>query len=109
MVCVFSFWDSKPKPERSTWQVNLSSQITLKTQTMVLPTVTVKADKEDPAYTIMRKQLPKRTTTFNKLTIYTAKVYVKGKGKLTDYPWLAKKALEKEGITKDRLFISGIQ
>jgi len=33
-------------------------------------------------------------------------VYIKGKGKLTDYPWLAKKALEKEGITKGRLFIS---
>ena len=36
---------------------------------------------------------------------FSAKVYIKGKGKLIDYPWLAKKALEKEGITKDRLFI----
>jgi len=26
---------------------------------MVLPTVTVKADKEDPAYTIMRKAIAK--------------------------------------------------
>ncbi len=25
---------------------------------------------------------------------------------LKDYPWLAKKTLEKEGITKDRVYIS---
>ncbi len=31
--------------------------------------------------------------------------YIKGKGQLKDYPWLAKKALEKEGINKDRLFV----
>ncbi|MFY8036585.1 MAG: DUF5686 family protein, partial [Cyclobacteriaceae bacterium] len=35
-----------------------------------------------------------------------AKVYIKGKGQLKDYPWFAKKAVEKEGITKDRVFIS---
>lgn len=80
--------------------------VILKTQVMVLPDVTVKADKEDPAYTIMRKAVAKANYHIQQIDKYTAKVYVKGKGKLTDYPWLAKKALEKEGITKDRLFIS---
>ncbi len=80
--------------------------ITLKTQAILLQSVTVNADNEDPAYTIMRKAIAKAKYHVQQIDEYTAKVYVKGKGKLTDYPWLAKKALEKEGITKDRLFIS---
>ena len=80
--------------------------VTLKTQVMVLQSVTVRAGKEDPAYTIMRKAIAKAKYHVQQIDFYTAKVYIKGKGKLTDYPWLAKKALEKEGITKDRLFIS---
>ena len=79
--------------------------ITLKTQVMVLQNVTIKASKEDPAYTIMRKAISKAKFHTQQIDSYTAKVYIKGKGKITDYPWLAKKALEKEGITKDRLFI----
>ncbi len=79
--------------------------ITLKTQVMVLQNVTVKAGKEDPAYTIMRKAIAKAKFHTQQLDAYTARVYIKGKGQLKDYPWLAKKALEKEGITKDRVFI----
>jgi hypothetical protein len=79
--------------------------ITLKTQVMMLQNVTVKAGKEDPAYSIMRKAIAKAKFHTQQIDSYTAKVYIKGKGKITDYPWLAKKALEKEGITKDRLFI----
>ena len=80
--------------------------VTLKTQVMMLQTVTINAQKEDPAYTIMRKAIAKAKYHTQQIDKYTAKVYIKGKGKLTDYPWLAKRALEKEGITKDRLFIS---
>ncbi|MCW5912267.1 MAG: carboxypeptidase-like regulatory domain-containing protein [Cyclobacteriaceae bacterium] len=80
--------------------------LTLKTQVVVLQTVTVKAGKEDPAYTIMRKAIAKAKFHTQQIDAYSATVYIKGKGQLTDYPWLAKKALEKEGITKDRVFIS---
>jgi hypothetical protein len=79
--------------------------ITLKTHTVVLQNVTIKAGNEDPAYTIMRKAIAKAKYHTQQLDSYTARVYIKGRGKLVDYPWLAKKALEKEGITKDRLFI----
>lgn len=78
--------------------------ITLKTHTIVLQNVTIKGD-EDPAYTIMRKTIAKAKYHTQQIDSYTARVYIKGRGKLLDYPWLAKKALEKEGITKDRLFI----
>jgi hypothetical protein len=79
--------------------------ITLKTHTVVLQNITIKAGDEDPAYTIMRKAIAKAKYHTQQLDSYTARVYIKGRGKLVDYPWLAKKALEKEGITKDRLFI----
>lgn len=79
--------------------------IKLKTHVMMLQNVIIKAGKEDPAYTIMRKVIAKAKFHTQQIDSYTAKVYIKGKGKITDYPWLAKKALEKEGITKDRLFI----
>ena len=84
----------------------LEINVTLKPQSIMLQTVVVRAGKEDPAYTIMRKAIAKAKYHVQQLDSYTAKVYIKGKGKLNDYPWLAKKMLEKEGITKDRLFIS---
>lgn len=80
--------------------------VTLKSQVIVLQNVIVTAGKEDPAYTIMRKTISKAKYHTQQIDTYSAKVYIKGKGRLKDYPWLAKKALEKEGITKDRLFIS---
>ncbi|MGC4022573.1 MAG: DUF5686 family protein [Cyclobacteriaceae bacterium] len=54
----------------------------------------------------MRKAIAKAKFHTQQLDEYSFIAYIKGKGKLKDYPWLAKKALEKEGITKDRLFIS---
>ncbi len=80
--------------------------VTLKPETVMLQSVTVSAGKEDPAYAIMRKAIAKANYHTQQLDSYTAIAYIKGKGKLNDYPWLAKKMLEKEGITKDRLFIS---
>lgn len=79
--------------------------ITLKTQVVVLQNVTVRAGKEDPAYTIMRKAIAKAKYHTQMLDEYTARVYLKGKGRLKDYPWIFKKEMEKEGITKDRVFI----
>jgi hypothetical protein len=83
----------------------ITLDVTLKAQVIQLQAVTVKAGKEDPAYTIMRKAIAKAKYHTQQIDKYTAKVYIKGKGQLKDYPWLAKKALEKEGITKDRVFI----
>ncbi|GHN00179.1 hypothetical protein WSM22_16680 [Cytophagales bacterium WSM2-2] len=80
--------------------------ITLLPESIILAAVTVKAGKEDPAYTIMRKAIAKANFHIQQIDSYSAHVYIKGKGKLKDYPWLAKKMLEKEGITKDRLFIT---
>lgn len=79
--------------------------ITLTSQATVLQTVIVKAGKEDPAYTIMRKAIAKANYHRNQLDEYQARVYIKGSGQLKDYPWLAKRQLEKEGIEKGRVFV----
>lgn len=84
----------------------LEVNIVLKSQVTVLQTVTVHAGNEDPAYTIMRKAIAKADYHRNQLDGYSARVYIKGAGKLKDYPWLAKRALEKEGVEKDRVYIS---
>jgi hypothetical protein len=80
--------------------------VTLSTQDVLLQSVTVNANDEDPAYTIMRKAIAKANYHRNQLDSYSARVYIKGSGKLKDYPWLAKKALQKEGIEKGRVYIS---
>ena len=80
--------------------------ITLVPQEIVLQSVTINANDEDPAYSIMRKAISKANYHRNVLDAYTARVYIKGSGKLKDYPWLAKGALKKEGIEKDRVYIS---
>jgi len=80
--------------------------ITMKVQTTVLRPVTVEAGNEDPAYTIMRKTIAKAGYHRNQLDAYSATVYIKGTGKLLDYPWIAKRALEKEGVEKGRVYIT---
>src|SRR5688572_2723603 len=80
--------------------------ITLRTQATMLQTVTVNAGNEDPAYTIMRKAIAKAKFHLQQLDSYSARVYIKGSGQLKDYPWLAKRRLEKEGIEKGRVFVS---
>jgi hypothetical protein len=80
--------------------------ITLNPQDIMLQTVEVDGNDEDPAYSIMRKAIAKANYHRNLLDSYSARVYIKGAGKLKDYPWLAKKQLQKEGIEKNRVYIS---
>lgn len=80
--------------------------IVMKQQVIVLQHVTISSGNEDPAYTIMRKAIAKAKYHTQQIDSFSARVYIKGAGKLRDYPWLAKKALEKEGIKKDRVFVS---
>lgn len=91
-------------------QVTVGSEIielniVLKTQATELRSVTINASNEDPAYTIMRKAIAKASYHMQQLDSYSAQVYMKGTGKLVDYPWLAKKMIEKEGIKKNQAFV----
>ncbi len=75
-------------------------------QARMLETVIVTSDAEDPAYTIMRKAIAKAKYHQQQIDRFTARVYIKGAGQLKDYPWLAKRAIEKEGIKKGEVFVS---
>ncbi len=80
--------------------------VTLNTQTVMLKDVVVNAGKEDPAYTIMRKAIAKSKYHLQQLDTFTAQVYMKGTGQLTDAPFFVRGRLEKEGIKEGRVFIT---
>ena len=84
----------------------ITLDIKLTPQEFVLKEVVVGGDGEDPAYTIMRKAIAKANYHRNQLDTYSARVYMKGAGKLKDYPWLAKRQLQKAGVEKGRVYIS---
>lgn len=84
----------------------IDMDVVLNTQVVMLRGVEVRAGKEDPAYTIMRKAIAKSKFHVNQVDRYTARVYIKGTGKLKDSPFFLRKALEEEGIDEDRVFIS---
>ncbi|UII28823.1 DUF5686 and carboxypeptidase regulatory-like domain-containing protein [Fulvivirga maritima] len=80
--------------------------VKLESQVIMLKDIEVRAGKEDPAYTIMRKAIAKSKFHTQQVDKYTAKVYMKGTGKLKDYPFLMKGQIKKAGIDPDRVFIT---
>ena len=75
-------------------QVNNKMQnldITLQAVTFTLSEFVVDSDKEDPAYTIMRKAIAKSDYHRQQLDSYSATVYIKGSGRLLDSPFFCEK------------------
>lgn len=73
----------------------------LQEQGLQLSEIVVSRSKEDPAYSIMRKAISKSLIHQMQVRSYTAKVYVKGGGKLTKIPWLFKGKLKDEGVEEN--------
>ncbi len=71
-------------------------------ESLSLPTVVIDGQKEDPAYTIMRRAIGKASYHANQINAYKARVYIKGSGRILKVPFLfknkIKKELAKEGI-----------
>ncbi|ELR72636.1 hypothetical protein C900_01015 [Fulvivirga imtechensis AK7] len=84
----------------------INLDVVLRTQVMMLRDIEIRAGKEDPAYTIMRKAIAKSKFHTQQVNRYTARVYIKGTGQLKDYPFFMKSTMKKEGIDPDRVFIS---
>lgn len=78
--------------------------IVLKPQAIMLKDVVIKASKEDPAFTIMRKTIAKAKYHTNQLDAYSAQVYIKGSGRLIDSPFFLRKVIAKEGIDSTSAF-----
>lgn len=104
---VFQFLGYETQEKKVTiGQEVVELKVVLKSQAIVLRTAIINSNNEDPAYTIMRKAIAKAKYHTQQLDFYSAQVYMKGTGKLVDYPWLAKKMIEKEGIKKNQAFVS---
>ncbi|MCB0668026.1 MAG: carboxypeptidase-like regulatory domain-containing protein [Saprospiraceae bacterium] len=75
-----------------------------------LQTVEILDNREDPAYTIMRRAIGKASYHAQQLDSYTATSYIKGTGRLKDLPGLFRKriekALEEEGIDTSTAFVT---
>ena len=84
----------------------LTINVTLKTQLVVLKDIIVSASDEDPAYAIMRKAIAKARYHTQQIDSFSAKVYIKGNGRLIDAPFYVRKALKKEGIDSTKNFVS---
>lgn len=81
-------------------------KIILKPEAMVLQEIKVTAGKEDPAYAIMRRAIAKAGFHLNQLDSFSARVYIKGTGNVTNIPFLIRKRMEKEGIDTSKVFIT---
>ena len=80
--------------------------IILSPQVISLGSVTVTGKQEDPSYTIMRKAIAKSKYHLLQYDNYSAKVYMKGTGRLVKAPWFLRKKLEKEGVDSTQVFTS---
>ncbi|MEP2024704.1 MAG: DUF5686 and carboxypeptidase regulatory-like domain-containing protein [Reichenbachiella sp.] len=80
--------------------------VKLDPQTIVLRDVEIRAGKEDPAYTIMRKAIAKAKFHQNQLDSYEAEVYIKGSGRLIDSPFFLRKQMAKEGMDSTTAFVT---
>lgn len=80
--------------------------ISMETQVISLATVTVLGKQEDPSFTIMRKAIAKAKYHLIQFDEYSAEVYIKGTGSITNIPWFVRKRLAKEGIDTSQVFTS---
>ncbi|RMG78269.1 MAG: carboxypeptidase-like regulatory domain-containing protein, partial [Bacteroidetes bacterium] len=70
-----------------------------------LKAVEIREGREDPAYTVMRRAIAKADFHRQQIERYTAKVYIKGSGRLLDSPDLLEKAMEENGIDSTTAFL----
>ena len=78
----------------------------LRPESLMLQTVEINANREDPAYTVMRKAIAKSKFHTQQIDTYSARVYIKGSGRIVDSPFFLRKAMAKEGIDSSFTFVS---
>ncbi|MGD9993730.1 MAG: DUF5686 and carboxypeptidase regulatory-like domain-containing protein [Salinivirgaceae bacterium] len=72
-------------------------QIVLPMQSYILAGVTVRADAEDPAYSIMRKAIARAPGFVKQAESFTSEVYIKGSAVATKIPKVLQKRMEVNG------------
>ncbi len=91
-------------------QDQVTLNVVLNEEPIVLQTIQVSENREDPAYTIMRRAIGKASYHAQQLDEYWVTSYIKGSGRLKKVPGLFKKQLEKamkeEGMDTTTAFVT---
>lgn len=82
-----------------------NKDVVMQKQAYLLDAAEIDGGDEDPAYKIMRKAIAKSAFHREQVESYTCTVYLKGGGRLVDYPWFLRKAMEEEGLDTSATFI----
>lgn len=80
--------------------------VRMQPQALQLKEVVVYEGTEDPAYTVMRRAIAKADYHRQQIDRYTARVYVKGSGRLINAPFFVRRELAKEGLDSTVAFTS---
>jgi len=107
----FQYLGYSPQTQRvSIATGNKVLDIQLADEPVDLQAVEVLENKEDPAYTIMRRAIGKASYHLQQLDSYSAISYIKGSGRLKDVPGLFRRRIEKElrkeGIDTSTAFVT---
>jgi hypothetical protein len=84
----------------------LQLDVELPKQSLLLNEVSTSAKATDPANWMMRKAIAKSSYHRQQIDAYSATVYVKGKGRVTDVPFYLRSVLKKEGIDTETMIIT---
>ena len=76
--------------------IDKTVNIALRPEAVTLPTAVITGDNEDPAYTIMRRTIAKAPYHANQIDRFSARVYIKGSGRILNIPFLFRKRIKKE-------------
>ncbi|MEM0994962.1 MAG: DUF5686 and carboxypeptidase regulatory-like domain-containing protein, partial [Bacteroidota bacterium] len=90
-------YQSETRSIRVTNEPVQTLNIVLSPQILELKSLEISDDREDPAYTIMRKAIAKASYHREQIESYSAKVYTKGTGSVST-PEFLDKMIEKQGI-----------
>lgn len=97
-VVIFQFLGYKTVEKKINMGASQELDVQMGVQALELEVVEIYDGKENPAYTIMRKAIAKASWHRKQIDHYTAKVYIKGAGRLKKAPLLLRRTIEKEGI-----------
>ncbi len=79
--------------------------ISLSSQSYMIPEIEVLASGEDPAWYIMRKAIAMAPYYRQQVSKYSCKVYLKGTGLFEKIPFLLEKQMKKEGLNENQPFV----
>jgi len=103
LVFQYLGYETQSKPITVGGQFELLD-VTLSEQALELEEVDVLSDREDPAYTVMRKAIAKASYHREQVETYTAEVYIKGTGRVKELSWLFEDALKEAGVDSSTVF-----